>query len=252
MHKVLVLVAGILGLQLFGAAPAAAVFVRFDIEEISPISALGGNLLFDVGGFEGQMTFEFVDTDTDDILDTGTLVDLRLLTAGPIEDAPTSGFTMTLTLLPGNVDLLQIPDGTEFTFTNALGDPETATALNPVGGFAGDLFTFEPGAALAIEGAPESGIAGCTGDPGANACSLVDPPPPIDLSGPQIPIQLEPEPSPIDKFKFTITGLETVETTPASLTGQFEFFLGGRLRGWAPARVHDLAVERHGRGAGTR
>lgn len=217
MRKGLVLLAGILGLQLVSAVPAAAVFVRFDIEKISPIGALGGNLLFDVGGFDGFMTFEFVDTDADDILDTGTLVDLRLLTTGPIADNPTSGDSLTLILLPGNVDLLQIPDGTEFSFTNALGDPDMAIAVNPVGGFIGDVFTFEPDAKLAVEGAPNSGIANCEG----SQCAIIDPPPPIDLSGPQIPIDLEPQ-----DVTFTITGLETVETMPASLTGSFGFNLG--------------------------
>lgn len=243
MRRVSSLVAGMVAFWGISAAPAAATttFVRFEVQEISTLTASGIFPLI-VADIDGFLHFEFVDADEDGTFETGTLVDMRLKAFGPILDDGTvtvggvPGDGLTLTLLPGQVELLQIPDGTEFDYIDPFtpGNPVVAgTATNPAGTLVPSLetvgashFTFDPGARLAIEGAPNTGLADCEGSL-CGVALLALGGLPLLLDGPQAPLVLDDKDQDDNNLvSFEIVGLDTIETTPASLTGPFSFFLG--------------------------
>ena len=219
--------------------------VRFDITEIGTLSASGGVFELEVASFEGFLLFDFVDSDDDGTLDAGSLTDLRLTATGPIPGtSPTSpGFALEFSTLSGGIDFLQIPDGTTFEFLVPQSDPQEfamATAANPTGRFVpspevieAQRFLFDLDELLSIEGAPDTGLLDCINTSGNGLCflaeeNLPETPPGfvgiLDLSGPQAPIPVD-ENANFAPF-FDVVGLDTIETTPATMTGQFAFLLG--------------------------
>lgn len=248
MRRISGLLAGAMALCGVSVAPASAVLVRFDIQEIGTLFASGGVFELEVATFEGFLLFDFVDNDEDGAFDAGTLVDLRLTATGPISGTSPGQeqFALEFSTMPGGIDFLQIPDGTTFEFLVPRSDPqefEMATAANPTGTLAPSLevpgaerFEFDNGEFLSIEGAPDTGLLDCTnvppGPPNALCflaeSNLPETPPGfvgiLDLSGPQAPIAVDASAT-FSPF-FDIEGLDTIETTPASLTGDFAFLLG--------------------------
>lgn len=246
MRKVTSLLAGAFALWATSAAPASAVLVRFDIEEISDLRAAEAFDLV-VAEFQGFLIFDFVDTNADGMVDRGTLIDSQLFAIGPVqdngdlrfEDADMDGELDPLLffeLLPGDVNLTQIPDGTDFQYIDpfSLDNPPPlvdATAADPVGTLVPslvtpglDVFTFDPGERLSVEGAPDSGLESCTGSLCIAALNLIALP--LDLSGPQAPLEVDAADQDGPKVYFEILGLHDIENTPATMTGAFEFFLG--------------------------
>ena len=244
MRTVTSCLAGAFALWGISAAPASAVQVRFDVEEISTLLA-AGIFPLDVADFEGFLLFDLVDTNEDGMLDAGTLIDMRLKAFGPVIDdgsfGGSPGDALTLGLLPGQVEILQIRDGTEYQYPNPAFDPDTApaepmflmaTAVDPVGILEPSVetpgakrFTFDEGELLAAEGAPETGVATCDGFACTAAINNIGELP-LDLSGPQPPLEVGAVVAGEKVVFFEIVGLETIESTPASLTGSFSFFLG--------------------------
>jgi len=208
MRRALSLGLGAIGLLAVSAASASTVTVKFDILAVSNVLALGV-LPLTVGGFTGSyLTMSF------DESGNGALTDARLYVQGPILDEPTGGTVLDLTLNPGQIDLLQIPDGTLY---DSDGDtiPDTV-ASDAAGTLTGTSFQFDVQPLWHVSGAPNTGIASCTG----SVCSFL-PPTPIDLSGPLAPpLDLSPPAVALD-----IENLVLGET--ATLTGTFAFSLGG-------------------------
>lgn len=227
------------------APPAGAVIVRFDISEIGSLSAAGGTFTLQVATFEGFLLFDLEDTDMDGALDAGPLIDLRLTATGPISGSSIAapGFALEFSTLPGGIDFRQIAEGTTFEFVIPQSDPlelDMATAQDPAGSFSPiqgmpgvERFVFDTGALLSIEGAADTGLLDCTDTIGTGTCFLAEqnlpPTPPgfvgiLDLSGPQAPIPVD-ETANFAPF-LDVVGLDTIETTPASMTGQWAFLLG--------------------------
>jgi hypothetical protein len=210
MREALALLGGALGLAAVWGTPAsaAAVRVRFEFLAVSDVLALG-LVPLDIAGFAGShLTFVF-DLDTG----AGELIDARVHVEGPI----TSGSLLTLDLLPGDVDLLQIDAGTAYEYEDdsvpPLLIPEMAE--NPRGTLDGASFTFDRQALLHAEGAPDAGIASCSGD----LCDIAFPPLPIPLDGPLAPLDLGPP-----AVTLTIENLVLGQT--ATLTGPFALAVG--------------------------
>jgi hypothetical protein len=271
MRKVTSLLAGAFALWATSAAPASAVLVRFDIEEISDLRAAEAFDLV-VAEFEGFLIFEFVDTDEDGMVDRGTLIDSQLFALGPVQDNgdlrfedvnPMDGIPDPLLffeLLPGDVNLTQIPDGTDFQYIDPFSIEEPpplaeATAADPVGTLMPsletpglDVFTFDPGERLSVEGAPDSGLESCTGSLCAAALNLIELP--LDLSGPQAPLEVDAADQDGPKVFFDIIGLHDVETTPATMTGAFEFFLGTAVLEFEILSSTGMVVPEPGAGLG--
>ncbi len=229
-----------------GAPPAGAVIVRFDINEIGPLSATGGVFFLEVATFEGFLIFDLMDSDLDGTLDAGTLIDLRLMATGPIPGTSPAlpDSALEFSTLRGGIEFLQIADDTPFEFVVPRSDPpelERATAENPAGSFVpspdvpgAERFLFDSGALLSIKGEPETGLLDCTDTLGTiSLCFLaaqnLPATPPgfvgiLDLSGPQVPIAVD-ETANFAPF-FDVVGLDAIKTTPASMTGEFAFLLG--------------------------
>lgn len=207
MRKVLSLFAGALGLVAVSATPSSAVTVQFDILSVSNVLALG-ILPLTVGGFSGSyLTMEF------DEFGNGELIDARLFVQGPIMDEFESGANLTLTTLPGEIDLLQIAAGTVY---DSDGDTiDDTTAENAVGTLTGTSFVFDIQSFLSVAGAPDTGLATCTGP----LCAFL-PPVPVDLSGPLAPLDLAPP-------AVALEILNLIEGQTATMTGTFAFSLGG-------------------------
>jgi|SRR5690606_20118463 len=207
MRRVLSVVLGSLGLVAVAATPASALTVTFEIQSVSNVLALGV-LPLDVGGFDGSyLTMEF------DGAGNGRLVDARLFVQGPITDSGTNGANLTLNLLPGQLDLRQIPDGTPYDSDDD--GIDDLVAADAVGTLTGTDFVFDQQPLLHIEGAPDSGLGSCTGI----LCQFL-PAMPVDLAGPLSPLDLTPP-----AVNLTIENLVLGEE--ATLSGSFSFSLGG-------------------------
>lgn len=195
-----------LGLASLAATPASAVSVKFEITSVSNVLALG-ILPLTVGGFDGSyLEMEF------DGAGNGRLVDARLFVQGPILDTGSGGANLTLTLSPGQLDLRQIADGTPYDSDDD--GIDDLIAADAVGTLTGTDFVFDQQPLLHVAGAPDSGIASCSGA----LCAFL-PPTPIDLSGPLSPLDLSPP-----GVALTIENLVLGET--ATLSGSFSFALG--------------------------
>lgn len=202
------LLLGAAGLVAVAATPASAVTVTFEILSVSNVLALGA-IPLQVGGFAGSyLTMEF------DENGYGYLTDARLFVQGPIlDDIPPAGSNINLILLPGQIDLLQIPNGTPY---DSDGDTiDDMIAEDAVGTLTGTSFVFDWQPFLHVSGAPNTGIASCTGA----ACVFL-PPTPVDLAGPVPPLDLTPP-----NAELTIENLILGEI--ATMTGTFSFSLGG-------------------------
>lgn len=226
MRRVLSLLAGAMGVVVVSATPASAVTVQFDILAVSNVLALGV-LPLTVGGFTGSyLTMEF------DGLGNGTLIDARLAVQGPISDTGTGGTNLLLTLLPGNIDLLQIADGTDY---DSDGDTiNDTTAANALGTLTGTSFVFDLQPLLSVAGAPNTGIGACSGA----LCAFL-PPVPVDLSGPLAPLDLTPP-----AVALEISNLVLGET--ATMTGSFSFSLGGTAIGFTIDNAQGTVVPEPG------
>lgn len=221
----------LVGIALVSAAPAGAatISVRYDINEVTDVLALGILPLDIAGGFPGSyLEFSF-DTTTG----VGTLTDARIHVVGPITDAGTGGANLTLTLLPGDIDLGQLPPG-PYTYEGESG-PVDEIAVDPTGVLSGAgpyTFVFDDGALLSAAGAPDSGIATCSGA----LCAFL-PATPIDLSGNQAPIDIAGITLDIDDL--------TVGAT-STLTGSFALALGSTAVAFTVANATGTVVPEPG------
>lgn len=205
--------AAVLGVVAASAAPAAAetVRVRFDLLQVANVTVsvdLGGvpiQLPLTVGGVTGSyLTFVF-DTATNE----GALIDSRLAVQGPY-------VIPNFATLTGSVVAHQIPSGTSYTYVDENFLLTPAVATDPRGTFAGNAFEFDVQELVHNEGPPGSGLNTCTG----SGCGFLPLVLPLDLSGPQPPVDIGPPE----------VGLDIVDLVPgqtATLTGPFAFTFRG-------------------------
>jgi len=216
MNRAIHAVTGSIAALALGASSATAlpaVQINYTIDSVANIKALGF-LDLTVTSFAGNLLFNWEDTDNNGSYDKGTLQGSEILVQGTVNSL-TPGL-LSLTLTPTGLDLIQYPNGTNYTYTDTSVSPPVpvnTTAVDPVGILSGTAFSFLAGSKLGVFGPAGAGILSCAG----SLCGAL-PATPIDLSGPLTPIN-------VGGTAVLLNVTDPAAANP-SLTGKFSFALG--------------------------